>query len=185
MQVQLGDPRKTGKDANVQIAEAFGNLTYPLTATVQNHMPRDLSFPEVQGLFLRHVASATGTSKTVTITSYDLLQRLASSINQIAALNNCALAVTISVGEATAAAPVETPAETPATPVAAATSIPADPVAPVDSSVKKPSDGLSYNQLMDALRLAGIEFAVGAKKSDLAALLDNAATIASTTQTPV
>jgi hypothetical protein len=122
---------------------------------VQNHMPQDVVFPEVEGLFLRHVANPKDSRKTVVIADHDLFQRLASSVEQIAELSRCELALTIS--EAAEAA--------------------ADAGAPTGDSTetaKKPSDGLTYDQLKDALKAKGIEFAANAKKADLAALLDAA-----------
>ena len=96
--VKLGAPSLTGKDANQLVAEAFADAKYPLTVTVKNHMPRDVVFPEVPGLFLKHVAHATESVKTVKVASHDLFQRVASSIEQIAELNRYKLAVTISDG---------------------------------------------------------------------------------------
>lgn len=153
--VELGAPSLTGKDANDLVAEVFADAAYPLKVVVQNHMPQDVVFPEVEGLFLRHVANPKDSLKTVVIADHDLFQRLASSVEQIAELSRCELALTIS--EAADAA--------------------ADAGAPAGDStetVKKPSDGLTYDQLKDALKAKGIEFAANAKKADLAALLDAA-----------
>lgn len=153
--VELGAPSLTGKDANDLVAEVFADAAYPLKVVVQNHMPQDVVFPEVEGLFLRHVANAKDSQKTVVIADADLFQRLASSVEQIAELSRCELALTISeVAEAAA-----------------------DTGAPAGDSTdtaKKPSDGLTYDQLKDALKAKGIEFAANAKKADLAALLDAA-----------
>lgn len=147
--VKLGAPSLTGKDANQIVAEAFAEAKYPLTVTVKNHMPRDVVFPEVPGLFLKHVSHATDSVKTVKIDSHDLFQRVASSIEQIAELNRYALAVTISDG-----------------------AIPANDS--VYGTTKRPSDGLSIDQLKDALKAKGIEFQINAKKAELSALLDAA-----------
>lgn len=153
--VELGAPSLTGKDANDLVAEVFADAAYPLKVVVQNHMPQDVVFPEVEGLFLRHVANPKDSRKTVVIADHDLFQRLVSSVEQIAELSRCELALTIS--EAAEAA--------------------ADAGAPTGDSTetaKKPSDGLTYDQLKDALKAKGIEFAANAKKADLAALLDAA-----------
>lgn len=159
--VELGAPSLTGKDANDLVAEVFADAAYPLKVVVQNHMPQDVVFPEVEGLFLRHVANAKDSQKTVVIADADLFQRLASSVEQIAELSRCELALTISeVAEAAA-----------------------DTGAPAGDSTdtaKKPSDGLTYDQLKDALKAKGIEFAANAKKADLAALLDAAPAEAAT-----
>lgn len=155
--VKLGAPSLTGKDANQLVAEAFADAEYPLTLTVKNHMPRDVALPEVPGLFLKHVASATESVKTVEIQSHDLFQRVASSIEQIAELNRYELAVTISDGLI--------PADD--EPVSEVTDENSDP-----GGTKKPSDGLTYDQLKDALKEKGVDFPNNAKKVDLAALLD-------------
>ena len=83
--VELGAPSLTGKDANDLVAEVFADAAYPLKVVVQNHMPQDVVFPEVEGLFLRHVANPKDSRKTVVIADHDLFQRLASSVEQIAA----------------------------------------------------------------------------------------------------
>lgn len=149
--VELGAPSLTGKDANDLVAEVFADAAYPLKVVVQNHMPQDVVFPEVEGLFLRHVANPKDSRKAVVIADHDLFQRLASSVEQIAELSRCELALTISEA-ADAGAPAGDSTE----------------------AAKKPSDGLTYDQLKDALKAKGIEFAANAKKADLAALLDAA-----------
>lgn len=153
--VKLGAPSLTGKDANDLVAEVFGDAEYPLTVTVKNHMPTNVVFPEVPGLFLRHVANAEESQKTVVIESHDLFQRLASSIEQVASLNRYALALTISDGDI----PVEGSAGGEGT---------------GETVTKRPSDGLNGEQLKEALKAKGIEFPNNAKKAELAALLDNA-----------
>lgn len=160
--VKLGAPSLTGKDANQIVAEAFADAKYPLTVTVKNHMPRDVVFPEVPGLFLKHVSHATDSTKTVKIASHDLFQRVASSIEQIAELNRYAMAVTISDGAIPADEPV---AET-------GTGSGESTGGASDTITKKPSDGLTYDQLKEALKEKGVEFAANAKKADLVALLD-------------
>lgn len=150
--VELGAPSLTGKDANDLVAEVFADASYPLKVVVQNHMPQDVVFPEVDGLFLRHVANVKDSRKTVVISDADLFQRLASSVEQIAELNRCELALTISEVAVGAGAPDGDSTD----------------------AAKKPSDGLTYDQLKDALKAKGIDFAAGAKKADLAALLDAA-----------
>ena len=152
--VELGAPSLTGKDANDLVAEVFADAAYPLKVVVQNHMPQDVVFPEVEGLFLRHVANPKDSRKTVVIADHDLFQRLASSVEQIAELSRCELALTISEAAEAAAAGALTGDST--------------------ETAKKPSDGLTYDQLKDALKAKGIEFAANAKKADLAALLDAA-----------
>lgn len=113
--------------------------------------------PEVLGLFLKHVANPAESEKTVTVASHDLFQRVASSIEQIAELNHYELAVSIS-GDATPADDRGAGGESKGG----------------EQCDKKPSEGLSYDQIKDALKAKGIEFQANAKKADLAALLDAA-----------
>jgi len=151
--VTLGAPSLTGEDANLLVSALFADATYPLTVVIQNHMPRDVVFPEVGGLFLRHVANTADSQATVIIADHDQFQRLASSVAQIAELNGYAQALTISdVSQATS--------------TGASTGSSGGQI--------QPSDGLTAEQIKEALRAKGIEFAPNAKKADLAALLDTA-----------
>lgn len=93
--VELGAPSLTGKDANDLVAKEFAKAKYPLKVVVTNHMPRDVVFPEVEGLFLRHCANAAESQLTVEIANEDQFHRLASSIEQIAELNSYELALSI------------------------------------------------------------------------------------------
>lgn len=88
-QVVLGAPSLTQKDANEQVQKEFAKAKYPLPVLVINHMPRAVVFPEVEGLYLTHCADTEGGGhrKEVTINNEDQLQRLASSIEQVAELN--------------------------------------------------------------------------------------------------
>ena len=174
--VKLGAPSLTGKDANQLVAEAFADAKYPLTITVKNHMPRDVVFPEVPGLFLKHVAHATESVKTVKVASHDLFQRVASSIEQIAELNRYKLAVTISDG----AIPTEAEGDD-AGGEGSGTGTGGEGD---ETIVKKPSEGLSYDQLKDALKAKGIDFQANAKKADLAALLVAAPAAAESNEKP-
>lgn len=97
--VELGAPSLTGKDANEVVAVEFAKAKYPLKVVITNLMPRDVVFPEVEGLFLRHVGNESGRTMTVDIDSADQFQRLASSIEQIAELNGYAAAITIEAVE--------------------------------------------------------------------------------------
>jgi len=109
--VTLGAPSLTGEDANLLVSALFADAAYPLTVSVQNHMPRDVVFPEVGGLFLRHVANAKDSQATVVIADHDQFQRLASSVAQIADLNGYAQALTISAVSGTVNPSPETPKE--------------------------------------------------------------------------
>jgi hypothetical protein len=148
--IELGAPSVTGKDTAALLLETFAEAKFPLKVLVKNLMPRDVVFPEVAGLLLSHVASATGTEREVVINDFDLMQRLVSSIEQVAELNGYESAITI----------------------AEVLEVEVEPS-------KKPSDGLSFEQLKDALKQRGVDFASNPKKSDLAALLDAAAAGAS------
>lgn len=99
MKIDLGAPSLSGKDANDAVEQAFGKLAFPCDFLVKNLMPRDVVFPEVDGLFLKHCADLSGGQKQVTILSYELLQRLASSIEQIAELNGYAQALSLEIVE--------------------------------------------------------------------------------------
>lgn len=88
-QVVLGAPSLTEQDANDQVQKEFAKAKYPMRVLVINHMPRNVVFPEVEGLYLTHCADTEGEGhrKEVTINNEDQLQRLASSIEQVAELN--------------------------------------------------------------------------------------------------
>lgn len=93
--IEIGSPELTGKSANLQIQEVFGQVNFPITAEIQNHAPQDVCFPELGGLFLRHAAHSTDTLAAVVVQSLDDLQRAASSMEQIAQLNGWKHALTI------------------------------------------------------------------------------------------
>lgn len=94
MRVDVGAPSLTGKDAKHLIAEAFASARYPLQVKFINHMPRNCSLPEV-GLFLNHCAGADNTEAVVKVDNAAQLQRVASSIEQIAELNGYHLALSL------------------------------------------------------------------------------------------
>jgi hypothetical protein len=93
--LKLGAPSLTGKDANDLVAKAFADAAFPLTLTFVNKVPFALSFPEVSGLFLKPSNHDGGYTVTAQIKDYDALQRLASSIEQIAELNKRELLVEV------------------------------------------------------------------------------------------
>ncbi len=81
------------------IAEQLDDVKFPLNATVENRMPRDISLPEM-GLFLRHVCNSEGlSSQVVRVDDLSQIQRTAASIEQIAEMNNYKTAIIITVGE--------------------------------------------------------------------------------------
>lgn len=85
--VVLGAPSLSGKDANDLVAAEFGGLEYPQKIRFTNLIGRALSFPEVPGLFMKPVGHDGEESVVVEIKNHDAFQRLASSIEQIAELN--------------------------------------------------------------------------------------------------
>jgi hypothetical protein len=84
--VLLGAPSSTGKGAKQLIAEAFASAVFPLLVTFENKVGRAFSLPEV-GIFL-DPCTHPGHVKTVTIRDFDILQRTASTIEQLGFLNN-------------------------------------------------------------------------------------------------
>lgn len=75
-------------------------LKYPVSVKVKNLMPRDVSFPEVRGLFLKHVANREGRAeKQVLINGFSEFARLISSVEQVAELNNYSVALAIELPE--------------------------------------------------------------------------------------
>lgn len=107
--MRFGANRLTGMDACEETTKQFARKRFPLKVTVQNLMPRDVVFPEIEGLFLRHVSNATESVKVVEIRDLDQLMRLVSGVQQIADLNNVKFAMDITAvdGRTTAAAATE------------------------------------------------------------------------------
>ena len=85
--LKLGAPSLTGKDANALVSEHFKDAAYPLKLKFTNLIGMALSFPEVSGLFMKPIGHDGEESVVVTISGEPALQRLASSIEQIAELN--------------------------------------------------------------------------------------------------
>lgn len=104
--IEIGAPSLTGKDANDAVTEVFGDAAFPLKVLAQNLMPRDVVFPEVPGLFLKHVANTAESRAVVEIVSLDLFHRVTSSIEQIAELNGYPRALTFSEVDDTASGSV-------------------------------------------------------------------------------
>ncbi|MER2511494.1 MAG: hypothetical protein ABTQ25_03575 [Nitrosomonas ureae] len=91
--VELGAPSLTGRVAEL-IAETFAGCVYPVEVEAVNRMPHDITLSEVRGLYLRGVTVSDGSNKKVVqIESEDQFIRLASSVQQIAALNGHEYAV--------------------------------------------------------------------------------------------
>lgn len=105
--INLGAPSLKGKGAQGLAGSGFeDSAAYPMKVVITNHMPSDISLPEVNGLFLRNVCNSKGLNRaTVEIESADQLKRLVSSIEQIAELSGYETAMTIE--EVVAAKPLE------------------------------------------------------------------------------
>lgn len=112
MFVEIGAPSLTGRSANQDVEKVFGQAKFPLEVTFENFMPRRVSFPEVPGLVLAHVAKLVDTKITLLVPDFATLQRLASSVEAIAGLNSYAKAMTFTVEEPKEE-PVEEKAEEP------------------------------------------------------------------------
>ena len=72
------------------VADAFGQLAYPLRLKVVNHMPCGLHYPKL-GLFLYDIGQGT----EVEFSNREQLMRLASTVEQLAVMNGHPLAVTL------------------------------------------------------------------------------------------
>lgn len=85
--VEIGAPSLKGKECSKEVFEVFSKISFPCQIEFENFMPRDVAFPEVDGLFLRHVASLQDTKKTLLVADLSQLQRLSASVEAIAELN--------------------------------------------------------------------------------------------------
>lgn len=105
--LKIGAPSLNAGDAKKFLPELKA-LKYPIKAKVKNLMPRDVSFPEVRSLFLKHVANRDGRAeKEVSINSFSEFYRLISSVEQVSELNDFELAMEIEVPELKKSKPVE------------------------------------------------------------------------------
>lgn len=101
--VELGAPSPAmGKGCKLLVADAFGQLAYPLRLKVVNHMPCGLHYPKL-GLFLYDI----GQGAEVEFSDREQLMRLAGTVEQMAVMSGHPLAVTLeavpSVADATPA----------------------------------------------------------------------------------
>ena len=86
--LKLGAPSLTGKDANELVKEAFAWVeSWPAKFVFTNLVLMPLTFPEVSGLHLKPIGHDGEETVVASIRDYAALQRLASSIEQIAELN--------------------------------------------------------------------------------------------------
>jgi len=100
--VILGAPSLSGKDANVLVEAAFKDADFPMQLEVSNLIGHSLCFPEINDLFLSPCYGDRAIL-VVEIDAYATLQRLASSIEQIAELNQHEAMVSIQVFDPTLA----------------------------------------------------------------------------------
>lgn len=109
--VEIGAPSLAKRGANEVVSEAFKDVEFPLDVEFKNFMPRNVSFPEIEGLYLKHVAALEGTKITLRVKNFDQLQRLTSSVEAIAELNKYNPAMGFSFNKADPVEPEETNAE--------------------------------------------------------------------------
>ena len=121
--VEIGTPSRIGKDAHSTIAQ-FKNLNFPIEIEVENCCPFALALMELPGCFLGSVFSEKNRSG-FSVPDYLTLQSFASSAQQIAVLNDVAVAIRVTLvspekeEEKSEEAPAaEVPAELPAEAVA-------------------------------------------------------------------
>ena len=93
--VDIGAPSLTGKYADQLVRDAFAGVTYPLWVIVTNHLEANVSLPEVDGLFLRPISTASANYALVEVSNADQLQQLAASMEQVAISNNSPLAISL------------------------------------------------------------------------------------------
>lgn len=87
-QIIVGAPSLNGKDANEKITENFVESDFPLTARFTNLVAHGLNFPEVSGLSLESCVDKDKSVAVVEIADLAAMQRLVSSIEQVAGLHN-------------------------------------------------------------------------------------------------
>jgi len=85
--IVLGAPSLTGKDANDLVSVAFAGAEFPMQLQATNLVAHPLSFPEISGFHLAPCTHGDEATTVVTVPTYAALQRLASSIEQIAELS--------------------------------------------------------------------------------------------------
>jgi hypothetical protein len=85
----IGAPSLTGGSAN-EVGAEFNDLIFPIDIKFTNLVARGLTFPEVNGLALESCAHSEAGTVTVEVDSLDALNRLVSSIEQVAELNGYA-----------------------------------------------------------------------------------------------
>lgn len=93
--VDIGAPSLTGKYADQLVRDAFAGVTYPIWVIVTNHLEANVSLPEVDGLFLRPISTASANYALVEVNNADQLQQLAASMEQVAISNNSPLAISL------------------------------------------------------------------------------------------
>lgn len=82
--------------ANADGAQALVALGFPLVVTVANKMPRRVTFPELQGLLLGHVAGLPELhTKAATFRDADQLHRFVTDVQALCELNKFVAGVTV------------------------------------------------------------------------------------------
>ncbi len=89
--ITLGAPSLSGVGASELVSAEFKDAVFPLKIKVESLVSNSLVFPEVKGLFL----SGASASVVVKIQDADELQRLVSSIEQVAEANQFEAILTI------------------------------------------------------------------------------------------
>lgn len=75
------------QNENLALVDAnFANETFPLVLVVTNKMPRNVVFPEVDGMVLRPVGGEQSSGR-FKVANLDVLKRFISSAAQVAELN--------------------------------------------------------------------------------------------------
>lgn len=83
-------------NANGDAAQELVARGFPLPVTVTNQMPRRVTFPELQGLTLAHVAGLPElTTQPATFRNADQLHRFATDVQALCELNGFAAGVTV------------------------------------------------------------------------------------------
>lgn len=83
-------------NANGDAAQELVARGFPLSVTVTNQMPRRVTFPELQGLTLAHVAGLPElTTQPATFRNTDQLHRFATDVQALCELNGFAAGVTV------------------------------------------------------------------------------------------
>jgi len=98
--ITIGDPNQTATGANAAIDAVFADAVFPLMVKLTNHAPQNRVLSELD-VFLGPDTTEAASAVAI-VSNLELLHRVASSCEQIAALNRHAKAVTIEEVEVSA-----------------------------------------------------------------------------------